>query len=53
MLTEDQADVIEFLAAPSSHGMATVDRIDTHSAIVFLAGERASRSISERLDMEG
>lgn len=41
MLTEDQADVIEFLAAPSAHGTATVDRIDTHSAIVFLAGERA------------
>ena len=41
MLTEDQADVIEFLAAPSAHGTATVERIDTHSAIVFLAGERA------------
>jgi len=25
MLTEDQADVIEFLAAPSAHGTATVD----------------------------
>jgi aminoglycoside phosphotransferase family enzyme len=41
MLTENQADVIEFLAAPSTHGTATVDRIDTHSAIVFLAAERA------------
>ncbi len=41
MLTDDQVDVIEFLAAPSAHGTATVDRIDTHSAIVFLAGERA------------
>ena len=41
MLTEDQTDVIEFLAAPSAHGTATVERIDTHSAIVFLAGERA------------
>jgi hypothetical protein len=41
MLTGDQADVIEFLAAPSAHGTATVDRIDTHSAIVFLAGDRA------------
>jgi aminoglycoside phosphotransferase family enzyme/predicted kinase len=40
MLTEDQTDVIEFLAAPSGHGMAPVERIDTHSAIVFLAGER-------------
>ena len=41
MITEDQADVIEFLATSSTHGTATVDRIDTHSAIVFLAGERA------------
>jgi len=41
MLTEDQTDVIEFLAAPSTHGMAHVEQIDTHSAIVFLAGERA------------
>jgi aminoglycoside phosphotransferase family enzyme/predicted kinase len=41
MLTEDQTDVIAFLAAPSTYGTATVDRIDTHSAIVFLAGERA------------
>ena len=37
MLTEDQADVIEFLAAHSAHGTAAVERIDTHSAIVFLA----------------
>lgn len=41
MVTEDQTDVIELLAAPSTHGTATVERIDTHSAIVFLAGERA------------
>jgi aminoglycoside phosphotransferase family enzyme/predicted kinase len=41
MLTEDQAGVIEFLAAPSTHRTATVQRIDTHSAIVFLAGARA------------
>ena len=41
MLTEDQADVIQLLAAPATHGTANVDRIDTHTAIVFLAGERA------------
>ena len=41
MLTEDQADVIQFLAAPATHHTAAVERIDTHSAIVFLAGERA------------
>ena len=41
MITEDQTDVVEFLAAPSTHRTPTVERIDTHSAIVFLAGERA------------
>lgn len=41
MLTEDQAAVIEFPGAPSAHGLAAVERIDPHSAIVFLAGERA------------
>jgi aminoglycoside phosphotransferase family enzyme/predicted kinase len=41
MFTEDQAGVIEFLAAPSTHGGAAVERIDTHASIVFLAGERA------------
>jgi hypothetical protein len=39
MITEDQTEVVEFLAAPSTHGPAVVERIDTHSAIVFLAGE--------------
>jgi aminoglycoside phosphotransferase family enzyme/predicted kinase len=41
MMTEDQSPVIDFLAAPSTHGGATVDRIDTHASIVFLAGDRA------------
>ena len=41
MITEDQTGVVQFLAAPSTHGGATVDRIDTHASIVFLAGERA------------
>lgn len=41
MVTEDQTAVVEFLASPSTHAGATVDRIDTHTAIVFLAGERA------------
>jgi aminoglycoside phosphotransferase family enzyme/predicted kinase len=39
--TEDQTAVIEFLASPVAHGGAQVERIDTHSAIVFLAGLRA------------
>jgi len=41
MITEDQAAVIEFLGASSTHGGVAVERIDTHSAIVFLAGDRA------------
>ena len=35
----DQSEVIAFLADPASHGLHTpVRRIDTHGAIVFLAG---------------
>ncbi|AMY10749.1 polynucleotide kinase [Luteitalea pratensis] len=41
MITEDQTPVIEFLTRPSTHGGATVERIDTHASIVFLAGARA------------
>lgn len=41
MKTDRQADVISFLADPASHGGAPVQRIDTHAAIVFLAGDRA------------
>jgi uncharacterized protein len=41
MTTEDQSGVIAFLAAPATHGGVTVDRIDTHASIVFLAGARA------------
>jgi hypothetical protein len=36
-----QQSVIDFLAAPATHGDLPVDRIDTHSAIVFLAGGRS------------
>jgi aminoglycoside phosphotransferase family enzyme/predicted kinase len=41
MFTEDQTPVIDFLARPSTHGGAEVERIDTHTAVVFLAGTRA------------
>jgi aminoglycoside phosphotransferase family enzyme/predicted kinase len=41
MNTEDQTGVIDFLGAPSTHGGAAVERIDTHASIVFLAGARA------------
>lgn len=40
----DQQAVIEFLSHPSAYGLSkdrAVERIDTHAAIVFLAGERA------------
>ena len=38
--TSQQA-VIDFLGAPATHGGASVKRIDTHAATVFLAGKRA------------
>jgi aminoglycoside phosphotransferase family enzyme/predicted kinase len=41
MITEDQTDVVRFLMSPSTHGGASVERVDTHSAMVFLAGQRA------------
>ncbi|HEX5110201.1 MAG TPA: AAA family ATPase [Vicinamibacterales bacterium] len=41
MIVGDQREVIEFLASPSTHGGHAVERIETHSAIVFLAGSRA------------
>jgi len=41
MGTEDQTAIVDFLGASSTHGGMTVERIDTHSSIVFLAGTRA------------
>jgi aminoglycoside phosphotransferase family enzyme/predicted kinase len=38
---DDQSEVFAFLANPTTHGGAPVRRIDTHSAAVFLAGDRA------------
>ena len=40
MPDETQQPVIDFLSDPATHGGA-VKRIDTHAAIVFLAGDRA------------
>ncbi len=42
-VAEDQSEVAEFLADPVTHGAPTgaVERIDTHAAMVFLAGQRA------------
>lgn len=36
-----QQEVIAYLADPATHGGVPVERIDTHSAVVFLAGSRA------------
>ncbi|RPI48978.1 MAG: hypothetical protein EHM55_24715, partial [Acidobacteria bacterium] len=41
MITEDQTEIIEFLGSASTHGGEAVERIDTHTAVVFLAGARA------------
>ncbi|WP_042690782.1 AAA family ATPase [Azospirillum sp. B506] len=36
-----QEEAIAFLGDPRSHGGQAVERIDTHAALVFLAGDRA------------
>ena len=36
----DQSAVADWLADPATHGGQAVERIDTHGAMVFLAGER-------------
>jgi aminoglycoside phosphotransferase family enzyme len=41
MLDGDQTEIVEFLSSPATHGGAQVERIETHSAVVFLAGSRA------------
>jgi uncharacterized protein len=41
VITEDQSEVISFLAVAATHGGQPVTRIDTHASVVFLAGARA------------
>src|SRR5262245_55024883 len=41
MVSNDQAIVLDFLASPATHGSSTVERIETHASVVFLAGPRA------------
>lgn len=43
MVIEDQRETVEFLSTPSAYDVQVsgVERIDTHSAIVFLAGDFA------------
>jgi aminoglycoside phosphotransferase family enzyme/predicted kinase len=41
-VVEDQTAILDFMADPRTHGLSTPPvRIDTHSAVVFLAGENA------------
>jgi aminoglycoside phosphotransferase family enzyme/predicted kinase len=40
-VVEDQSEVFDFLADPRTYGLADVTRIDTQSAVVFLAGDDA------------
>jgi aminoglycoside phosphotransferase family enzyme/predicted kinase len=40
-VAEDQSEVIDFLSASATHGGVPVERIDTHTAVVFLAGSSA------------
>lgn len=40
-IAEDQREVIAFLSAPETYGAASVERHETHGAIVVLAGDRA------------
>ncbi len=40
-ITQDQSAVVAFLEDPASHGGVAPERIDTHAAMVFLAGDMA------------
>lgn len=40
-ITQDQRAVAAFLADPATHGGETPERVDTHAAMVFIAGDRA------------
>jgi len=41
MADDPQAEVIEFLRDPATHGVERVDTVETHISVVFLAGNRA------------
>ena len=40
-MKDTQSAVLKFLSDPATHGGESVERIDTHAASVFLAGQRA------------
>ena len=43
MIVDDQREIIEFLSNPLTYGSDVngVERVETHSSMVFLAGNRA------------
>jgi len=41
MSAGDQYEIVELLGSPATYGGDDVERIDTHTAVVFLAGARA------------
>ena len=41
MITQDQSEIVSFLASPATHAGARVECIETHGSIVFLAGTHA------------
>ncbi|MGE0593096.1 MAG: AAA family ATPase [Vicinamibacterales bacterium] len=41
MQTDDQHEAIAWLSDPATHGGEPVERVTTHAAMVFLAGDRA------------
>ena len=43
MVVDDQREIIEFLSSPAAYGpdATPVERIETHSSMVFLTGNRA------------
>ncbi|WP_342241147.1 bifunctional aminoglycoside phosphotransferase/ATP-binding protein [Inquilinus sp. OTU3971] len=41
MSADQQQDVIAFLSQPEAYGVASVQRVETHASIVFLAGGHA------------
>ncbi len=41
MNTADQSTVVEFLSSGAAHGATPVERIETHTSLVFLAADRA------------
>ena len=52
MTTDAQAEIVAFLSRPDTYGVGagTVERIETHISIVWLAGARARRIVFDERD---